>query len=408
MRVLVTLAMAGGLALTGSLPLVGQDWRAAAEPGRAPALVTVETERLAHDAPMPLFKADAAWPQLPADTILGQVPGLSVDAEDTVWIIQRPESLDRNEAGLLGNPPTTLSCCRPAPHVIRFAADGRILAAWGGPELAPVRDGQVQWPNSVHGIFAADDGTIWIAGNGTGDHVVLNFTKDGRYLRQFGERGQTGGNASTGQLGNPADIFADASRVLIADGYINKRIVELDARDLSFEKAWGAYGAVPGSAVRQEAFDQSQAASNADGGADPHAREFGDIVHCVERGPDSLIYVCDRRNNRIQVFREAAGQLEFLRDILIAPRTGGLRTASDVAFSPDGTYLYVADMANDKIWVLLRETDQVIGSIGRVGRYPGQFFWLHSVATDSQGNLYTTEVGTGRRVQKLVLSGWLK
>ncbi|MEE3153991.1 MAG: hypothetical protein VX309_00495, partial [Pseudomonadota bacterium] len=105
---------------------------------------------------------------------------------------------------------------------------------------------------------------------------------------------------------------------------------------------------------------------------------------------------------------EASGGLEFVRDIVIAPGTGGLRSASDVAFSPDGTYMYVADMANAKVWILGRESGEVIGNFGRVGRYPGQFFWLHSVAVDSRGNVYTTEVGTGRRVQKFVPVGMIR
>ncbi|MCJ2185894.1 NHL repeat-containing protein [Novosphingobium beihaiensis] len=376
-----------------------------AAPAGAESLVRIESEHLAPDVPMPLFQADAEWPRLPADTILGQVPGLSVDGEDRVWIVQRPNSLNQHEAGLAQDPPTTQGCCRPAPHVMRFSADGQLLAAWGGPELAPSRNGETQWPSNVHGIFAAQDGTVWIGGNGKGDHVVLNFTAEGQYLRQIGKRGRTAGNLSRDSLGNPADISQTGGKVLVADGYINKRIVAFDAADLSFERTWGAYGGTPGASVRAQPFDQSQAASTRDGGADPQAREFGDIVHCVERGPDALIYVCDRRNNRIQVFRDEGEKLEFVRDIVIAPETGGLRTASDVAFSPDGQFLYVADMANGKVWVLLRESDRVIGSFGRNGRYPGQFIWLHSVETDSLGNVYTSEVGTGRRVQKFVLTG---
>lgn len=378
------------------------------------ALVAVESEHLAPSVPMPRFKADASWPKLPADTILGQIPGLSVGPDDSVWIVQRPNSLDVHEAGLAADPPTTLSCCRPAPHVINFAPDGTLRRAWGGDSHAPEIGGTSQWPANVHGLFAARDGTVWIGGNGKDDHVVLQFTADGRFLRQFGQRGKSEGNASSRYLGNPSDVFADGDSVLVSDGYINKRIVQLKEKDLSLLRFWGAYGAQPGGGTRAQPFDQSQAASTGDGGADPASRSFGDIVHCVERGPEGLIYVCDRRNNRIQVFRETPGEgdesggLEFVRDIVIAPRTGGLRSASDVAFSPDGDYMYVADMANAKVWILGRESGEVIGNFGRVGRYPGQFFWLHSVAVDSRGNVYTTEVGTGRRVQKFVPVGLIR
>jgi hypothetical protein len=354
---------------------------------------------------MPLFQADASWPRLPQDMILGQSPGLSVDSQDTIWVLTRPNSLDPTESGLAQDPAIALACCRLPPHVLRFDQEGNLLSGWGGPQLAPGEGEGEQWPANVHGLYVDDDGTVWIGGNGDGDHVVLNFTADGQFIRQFGTRGETDGNESRTALGNPADIAANDESVLVADGYINKRVVELSDADLAMTHLFGAYGAVPGGGTRDEPFDQSQASSTADGGADPESRMFGDIVHCVVRGPDSTIYVCDRRNNRLQLFRETADGAEFLRDIVIGAGTGGTRTASDVAFSPDGTYVYVADMMNGRVWVLLRETHEVVGSFGRNGRYPGQFIWLHSVDVDSMGNVYTTEVGSGRRVQRFVFQG---
>ena len=127
------------------------------------------------------------------------------------------------------------------------------------------------------------------------------------------------------------------------------------------------------------------------------------MVHCVVRGPDKTVYVCDRRNNRLQIFRETEDGIEFVQNVAIAPETGGTRTASDVAFSPDGKFVYVADMMNGRVWILLRETHGIVGWFGRNGRYPGQFIWLHSVDVDSAGNVYTTEVNSGRRVQRFVL-----
>ena len=93
--------------------------------------------------------------------------------------------------------------------------------------------------------------------------------------------------------------------------------------------------------------------------------------------------------------------------LAIAPETGGTHTVTDIAFSPDPdqTYLYVADMMNGRIWVLERKTHTVLGAFGRIGRQAGQFTWLHSIDTDSAGNIYATEVNTGRRVQKLVFTG---
>lgn len=386
-------------------------------PAQADTLVDVVSDRLNPEVPVPTFKVDVSWPTLPDDMILGQLPGLSVASDDTIWVLTRPNSLDPTEAGLELDPPIAVACCKAPPHVLQFDQEGNLLRAWGGPPLAPgestvegrgrdaVETGDEQWPMNVHGLFVDDAGTVWIGGNGNGDHVVLNFTAEGEYIRQVGLRQTTDGNSSTAYLGNPADVSATDEGVLIADGYINKRIVEFAREDLDLVNLFGAYGADPDEATREEPFDQSQATSTGDGGANPESKSFGDIVHCVVRGPDDTIYVCDRRNNRLQLFRETETGAEFLRDIVIAPETGGTRTASDVAFSPDGTYVYVADMMNGRVWILLRETHEILGSFGRNGRYPGQFIWLHSVDVDSAGNVYTTEVATGRRVQRFVFTG---
>jgi len=373
--------------------------------GANEALVDVYTQQFS-DRPIPRFQVDAAWPDLPVDITLGQVSGLSVDGDDNVWILQRPNSLGFSDTGLAQDPPIAV-CCRPAPHVMQFAPSGELLRAWGGPGTRPMMGGANQWPSTVHGLYVAADDSVWIGGNGDDDHVVLGFTMDGEFLRGFGRRGLTRGNYDEGTLGGPADIAYDpeSGEALVADGYINKRIIGFD-REGAFTRAWGAYASTPDAETREGDFDQSQASSNADGGADPEARSFGDIVHCVVRGPDARIYVCDRRNNRVQVFEtDDDGSTVFVGNLVIGPGTGGLRTASDVAFSPDGRFMYVADMMNGQVWILDAKTYEELGALGRNGRYPGQFIWLHSVDVDSDGNLYTTEVATGRRVQRFVLTG---
>ncbi|WP_375211238.1 hypothetical protein [Hyphococcus sp.] len=368
------------------------------------ALVEVRTQQFT-DRPIPRFKADAAWPDLPDDLILGQVPGLAVGGDDNVWILQRPNSLGFSDTGLAQEPPIAV-CCRPAPHVIKFSQSGELLDAWGGPALAPETGGVNQWPANVHGLLVDEAGTVWIGGNGDGDHVVLNFNADGEFIRAVGRRNDTAGNFDRATLGNPADIAPGRDgEILIADGYINKRIIGFD-EDGDFTRFWGAYAASPDDETREGAFDQSQASSNADGGADPESKTFGDIVHCVVKGPDDRIYVCDRRNNRLQVFETSEdGETVFLQDIVFAPETGGTRTVSDVAFSPDNAFMYVSDMMNGQVWILDAKTYEFLGAIGRNGRYPGEFIWLHSVDVDSDGNIYTTEVNTGRRVQKFVFTG---
>ena len=387
------------------------------QPALADVLVPVEFERLNSEIPIPTFEADASWPQLPETMILGQAPGLAVDKNDHVWVLNRPNSLGFTDIGRDSG--ITQACCNAPPHVLQFDQDGMLVRSWGGEDLAPgqstvtgqgpsaTEEGDEQWPANVHGLYVDDDLNVWIGGNGNGDHVVLQFTADGDYLRQIGTRQQTEGNLSEEFLGNPADISVNGDSVLVADGYINKRIAEFGVDTLDFEHLWGAYGADPDGGTREGNFDQSQAADTGDGGPNPESTAFGDIVHCVVRGPEDTIYVCDRRNNRLQVFRETADGVEFLEDVVIALETGGTRTASDVAFSPDGKYVYVADMMNGRVWILLREGHEILGHFGKNGRYPGQFIWLHSVDVDSHGNVYTTEVNTGRRVQRFVMTGML-
>lgn len=379
----------------------------AAAPEPRQALADLAFERIAPEGtPMPRFKVDAAWPLMPDDLLLGQVSGVAVGPDDSVWVVHRPHALTATDTGLAQNPPIAV-CCKPAPPVAHFGKDGAYLGGWGGPASAPTIEGVNQWPGSLHGIFVDQDNTVWFGGNGKDDHVVLNYTAEGKFIHAFGRRGQTAGNESTDRLGNPSDINHSDGMVVISDGYTNRRVIGFDDRTNGYKGRWGAYGKPPVAPTRQGAFDQSHAVDPSKV-ADPKAPIFADIVHCVVPTKDGHLYVCDRNNNRAQLFRRGKdGSLTFVRDLVIAGETGGTHTVTDIAFSPDPEqkYLYVADMMNGRIWVLLRKTHEVLGAFGRVGRQAGQFTWLHSIDTDSEGNIYATEVNTGRRVQKLVFTG---
>ncbi|NBC23306.1 MAG: hypothetical protein GVY21_07525 [Gammaproteobacteria bacterium] len=360
-----------------------------------PALVDLHTLVVKEDTPFPRFQVDAGWPQMPPDLMLGQVSGVSVDGNDDVWLVHRPHTLDNTEIGVTLDPPIA-DCCRPAPTVVRFSQDGRYLDAWGTPDTGPVIDGVNQWPSSVHGIYVDAANNVWIGGNGDGDHAVLNFTADGEFIRSFGRREQHGGNTAEDTLGRPADVYHDGDQVLIADGYTNRRVIRFTSAAGEFGGYWGAYARHP----------QPVNAETDTTRYDPDAPRFADIVHCVVATGDGFVYVCDRRNNRAQLFEQADdGTLSFVRNIVISPDGGATGTATDVAVSPDGRWVYVAEMVNSRIWILDRRTHEPVAAIGRIGRQAGQFTWLHSIDVDSDGNLYATEVATGRRIQKLVLTG---
>lgn len=132
---------------------------------------------------------------------------------------------------------------------------------------------------------------------------------------------------------------------------------------------------------------------------DEPAKFFRNPVHAVRLSDDDLVYVADRKNNRIQVFKKDG---TFVRESLIALQTLREGAVWDIELSPDKdqTYMYVADGMNMKVWILNRSTLQVVGSLGHGGRGPGEFGWVHNVAMDSNGNLYTAEVRPGIRVQK--------
>ena len=330
------------------------------------------------------FQVDPFWPKpLPNNWILGQVAGVAVDANDHVWIIQRPGSVTAEEAGAVQNPPLGV-CCAPAPSVIEFDPEGNVVQAWGG------LDSTQQWFKSEHGIYVDAAENVWIGGNGVEDQVILKLSKQGKILLQIGTWGVSKGSNDTTFLGRPADIAVDipSNEVYVADGYANRRIIVFNATTGEYKRHWGAYGKAPDDQPLS-AYDPSA----------PTRATFGNPVHAVVLSSDDFVYVADRTSNRIQVFQKDG---TFVKEGFVATSTLSMGSAWDIALSRDSsqTYLYLADGVNKKVWILNRTDFKVVGSLGRGGRQAGQFGWIHNLAMDSKGNLYTTEVETGKRIQK--------
>ena len=337
----------------------------------------VEAGSAASDTPR--FRVDPFWAsELPNNWILGQVSGVAVDDRDHVWIVHRPRTLDARQRGEEG------MCCVPAPPVIEFDPDGNVVRSWGGPG-----DG-FEWPENEHGIHVDPQGNVWVGGNGAGDAHVLKFTADGEFLLQIGQAGQSGGSNDTENLGRPASIEVDpaASEVYIADGYGNRRVIVFDSNTGQYKRHWGAYGERP----------EDTGLPPYDPESEP-IRHFRSPVHGVTIAHDALVYVADRTNNRLQVFQKDG---QFVTEAFVRTETRGSGSVSGVTLSEDGDqrWLFVPDGTNNVVWILDRSSLQVVDYFGRLGKNAGQFYRLHNLAIDSRGNLYTTEVNVGQRLQK--------
>jgi DNA-binding beta-propeller fold protein YncE len=339
----------------------------------------------------PRFEVEPFWPKpLPNHWILGSVIGVGVDSKDHVFIIHRGDSTlnQRTEAGMKANPPIG-ECCQSAPPILEFGPDGTLIKAWGGPGEG------YEWPSSNHGISIDDKDNVWIGGNGGTDSHILKFTHDGKFLMTVGKPGQrTASNDST-HFGRVAKISFDnkAQEAYLADGYGNKRVAVIDMNTGALKRFWGAYGNKPD--------DANLGPYNPDA---PLAKQFRNPVHCADPANDGLVYVCDRPNDRIQVFKKDGS---FVKEVRIAPMTRGDGSVWDIAFSRDAgqKYLYLADGKNERVYVMDRQSLEVLTQFGDGGRQPGQFFAVHSIATDSKGNIYTTETYEGKRLQKFSYKG---
>jgi hypothetical protein len=340
----------------------------------------------------PTFEVDPFWPKpLPNHWVLGNVIGVGVDAKDHVFIVHRNDTFDRQaEIGAANDPPLS-ECCVPAPPVLEFDPEGNLVKAWGGPAEG------YEWPTSNHGISIDNKDNVWIGGNGNTDSHILKFTHDGKFLMQIGtpKVGSTPSSNDVTRFGRVAKVSFDvaANEAFVADGYGNKRVAVLDMNTGKIKRFWGAYGNVPS--------DSNYGAYNPDA---PLIPQFRTPVHCAEPTLDGLVYVCDRPNDRIQVFRKDG---TFVKEQRIMPNTRGDGSVWDIAFSrdPQQKYLFLADGKNEHVYVMDRQSLQILTMFGDGGRQPGQWFAVHSIATDSKGNIFTTETYEGKRLQKFVYKG---
>ena len=375
-RICVALGLAATLLLTGCAQAPKQS--DAHDHGRA-------NERVegAMVAGGPRYAVDATWPKpLPNHWILGQVAGIATAKDDTIWMIHRPLTLTDDEKGSTLTPPRS-KCCSAAPPVLQFDRAGNLLRSWGGK----AQNGGFDWPANEHGIYVDPKGDVWIGGNAVNDGMLLKFTPDGKFIMQIGKASKSEGSNSTTQLGRPAhmELDAEANELYVADGYGNRRVIVFDAATGAYKRHWGAYGKRP----------QDGDFPN----YNPESQHFGMPVHCVRMTKDNLVYVCDRMNNRVQIFNKKG---DFIKQFVYDAATQGSGSTWDLIPSEDAAqrYLLIADGTNNEVRIVERATGEKIGSFGRPGRQAGDFHWVHNIAIDSEGSVYTSEVDTGKRAQR--------
>jgi hypothetical protein len=337
----------------------------------------------------PIFEVDPLWPKpLPNEGLLGMTIGVSIDAQDNVWIVHRGSAtLNNNEKGAELNPPVAI-CCRSAPPVIAFNPDGEVIHAWGGPGAG------YEWPQSMHGIFVDYQNNVWLGGNGAKDSQILKFTTDGKFLLQSGHQGKNAGSNDPENFGRAAQIYIDPKthEGFVADGYRNRRVAVIDPDTGKIKRWWGAYGNKP---------DDSP-----EGPYNPAValQQYRSPVHCVALANDGLLYVCDRQGDRVQVFHTDG---TFIKEQFFARDTRASGSTWEIAFSkdPQQKYMYLTDGQNERVRIINRDTMTELTAFGRGGRQPSEFFGVHSIAVDSKGNIYTTETYEGKRVQKFNYRG---
>jgi len=344
--------------------------------------------------PVPLFEPDPLWSQaLPNKWVTGQVGGLAVDSHDNLWVFHRPGTIPDGEKAASLKPPQA-ECCFPAPAVLEFDTNGKFLQAWGEPGAG------YEWPASQHGIFVDNSDNVWLTGSAKDDNQILKFTRTGKFLMQIGHAGKNKGSNDTENLGGPAGLFIypKTNELFVADGYINRRVIVFDATTGAYKRHWGAYGKRPDDTIK---FPPRAELLQA-----PPSQSFNTPVHAVLVTNDDLVYVADRSNNRLQIFKLDG---TFVKEVFIARNTlQNEGTVHNFVASPDKEqrFLYIVDGSNKVVRVMNRQTMEEVSRIGgHSGHNAREFFHAHSAAGDSKGNLFIGEVNNGMRYYKYAFKG---
>ena len=326
----------------------------------------------------PIFEVDPFWPKpLPNHWVTGSTIGLSVDAQDNVWTIHRPNTVEDNfkaadikvgdergsddeaqpGAGAGSVPPRRDpigKCCKVAPPVLVYDQAGNLVKSWGGPGQG------YDWPDSNHGITVDHKGNVWLAGNGDKDTQVLKFTAPASSCSR---------SASTASTTAATTSRTSGSRRRSAKTWRPTRCTSATATATAASSCSTPTPASTSGTGAPTATSRATRRCRAYNPKGPPSKQFN-TVHCAIVSNDGLVYVCDRVNDRIQVFRKDG---TFVKEAFIDPNTFRSGSVWDMTFSrdPQQTYIYAANGVDEKINILLRSTLEVLTSFGDGGRGPG-------------------------------------
>jgi len=295
------------------------------------------------------------WPVLNEDFVWGQVTGVGVDSRNRVFVLHRADVpwIDAlNDKPI--QPPTILSF---------DGKTGKPLNSWG-----------VNLFLNPHGLAIDHEDNIWVTD--CGRQQVLKFANDGRLMMTVGEQGKAGLDGQ--HFNQPTDIaIAPDGSFYVADGYVNSRVAKFSS-DGKFLFEWGHHGSGPG--------------------------EF-DAPHSIAADREGRVYVSDRANARVQVFKPDGTFLDQWK----SPQLG---RPWAIRLGPD-SYLYLVDGGDmnggasnakppDRGYIMkLDLRGNILQKWSHFGNYDGQIFWGHAVAIGKDGAVYAGDI-QGRRVQKFV------
>ena len=341
----------------------------------APALVAQEALNV---------QSHPDWWHPPQGKVVGPVSAVAVGLDGSIWVLHRPRAVAEQDRA------------NAAPPVLKYDPDGRFLAGYGGAGSG------YDWPEVEHSLAIDAKGHFWVSGNfrndpARADDAILEFTGDGKFVKQIGVKGASTGDSDTKNVRAASDLFIDdaAGEIYVSDGYANHRVIVFDQATGAFKRMWGAFGSHP-PALPPAGGTAATASGNED-------LPYFEGLHGIEVSKDGLVYVSDRLHQRVQVFtRDGKYQKQFSVDVGME----AANTASGMAFSsdPEQRYVFVADDGNSRVVVFDRKTLKQLASIGSGDAdFPADILGPHLIAIGHDGALYVGQI-RGRKVSRFTFS----